>query len=74
MVPDMGRLYDRAAAYGQKWESLWCRQLAVALVALLDPQREKDGDGPGKEGVAGRKEEWNADNEAAQEEMYGEAA
>ncbi len=45
MEVDMGRLYDRAMAYGQKWDSLWCRQLAVALVALLDPSGWKQGTG-----------------------------
>lgn len=33
----MEQLYDRAIKYGQKWDNLWCWQLAGALVAILDP-------------------------------------
>lgn len=74
VAADMGKLYDRAAAYGQKWESLWCRQLAVALVALLDPQWEGNGNRSMEEGTSGRKEGQDSEDGTEQKEMYGEAA
>lgn len=34
-------LYDNAQTFEAKWKNLWCSQLIVAIVAMLDPDREE---------------------------------
>ncbi len=36
----MEELYAKAEGYARKWDNLWCRQLIVALVSVLDRERE----------------------------------
>lgn len=33
-------LYTKAEAYAKKWDNIWCRQLIVALVSVLDREQK----------------------------------
>lgn len=33
-------LYAKAEDYAKKWDNVWCRQLVVALVSVLDGERK----------------------------------
>ena len=33
-------VYAQAEAYAKKWDNIWCRQLIVALVSVLDRERK----------------------------------
>lgn len=35
----LSRLYEDACAFEAKWKNLWCSQLIVSIVAMLDPDR-----------------------------------
>lgn len=37
---ELGGLYEAACAFETKWKNLWCSQLIIAIVAMLDPDRE----------------------------------
>ena len=39
---EMQLLYERILTYGQKWNNLWCWQLAGALTAELDAARTQE--------------------------------
>lgn len=34
-------IYAQAEAYAKKWDNIWCRQLIVALVSVLDRERKE---------------------------------
>lgn len=34
-------IYAQAEAYAKKWDNIWCRQLIVALVSVLDREQKE---------------------------------
>lgn len=42
-------IYAQAEAYAKKWDNIWCRQLIVALVSVLDRERKEAELGTEKE-------------------------